>query len=442
MEQIKLYTKHLLITFFFLLLLTGSLFSFSGIIRNILINPSQYFKTSLSITEFNFLIVFIGLIIISVLASFVFYLLLTFRTRFQLQIWNATKTVELSKEQFKKLYDNAPMPYIMLGKNAEIHNPNKATLRFFGVTQEEIEDKNLFSFLSSNSEEKSEFFLQYYKNGVSINRKEVEMVTKSGEVRTVLLSIFEMNKLGGYSKETGLAMIFDITEQKLLDKKKTEFLSLASHQLRTPLATTKWYTEMLSSEGLGELNEKQKEYIARLNNVNEDMIDLVEVLLNVSRIEMGTLPIDLKPTNVQELIESILAELSPQIEKKKLKINKEYNELFQNITSDKKLLRIVIQNIISNAVKYTAEEGSVSIVLDESGKNKNIIVSDTGIGIPKAEQGRIFSKMFRAENARLLSTSQGTGLGLYLVKSMIESLGGQISFTSEENKGSIFTLTL
>lgn len=442
MDQLKLYKKHLLITFFFLILLTGSLFIFSGLIRNILINPYQYFKINLPITEINFLIVFIGLIIIAVLVSFIFYLLLTFRTRFELQIWNATKSVEFSKEQFKKLYDNAPMPYIMLGSNAEVHNPNKATLRFFGVTQEEIEEKNFFSFISEESKDKSEFFLQYYKNGVSINRKEVEMITKNGEVKSVLLSIFKMENSGSYSKNTGLAMIFDITEQKLLDKKKTEFLSLASHQLRTPLATTKWYTEMLNSGDLGELNQKQKEYVSRLNTVNEDMIDLVEVLLNVSRIEMGTLMIDLKPTNVEELIESILTELSPQIEKKNLKINKKYSEVSQNINSDKKLLRIVIQNIISNAVKYSADQGNVDIELEETNKGKKITISDSGIGIPKAEQGRIFSKLFRAENARLLSTSQGNGLGLYLVKSIIESLGGQISFTSEENKGSVFTLTL
>jgi signal transduction histidine kinase len=117
-------------------------------------------------------------------------------------------------------------------------------------------------------------------------------------------------------------------------------------------------------------------------------------------------------------------------------------EILENIKSDPKLLRIVIQNLLSNAVKYTPEGGTVTITLEESIFEKAIIVSDTGIGIPKKEQDKIFIKMFRADNARRLSTSQGTGLGLYLVKSMVGALGGNVSFVSLENKGSSFTIKI
>lgn len=439
-----IYRKHLFISFIFLSFFIGVLFLLSDFIQRVLSNPYHTLgiDESISLPHIYEIIMFTCLTIIIVLISFVFYLLLTSESRFKFKIWDTTKDIAISKELFQSVYDHAPMPYLMLDKNAQIHQPNKATLRFFGVTEEEIEDKNLFSFISENFKDQKELFFQYYKTGVVIEKKEVEMITKKGDIKIALLSVFKIKNLIDTSKNIGLAMILDITEQKLLDKSKTEFLSLASHQLRTPLATTKWYVEMLLSGDLGEFTPKQKEYLSKLENVNKDMIELVADLLNVSRIQLGTLPIEIKETNAEILAESVFSEMGPQIEKKKLNIKKEYNDSLNNIKSDEKLLRIVIQNIISNAVKYTPEGGNITITFKEDNKNKKIIISDNGIGIPAKEQGRIFSKSFRAENARNLSNSQGTGLGLYLIKSIVESLGGNISFTSEENKGSTFTLTI
>jgi signal transduction histidine kinase len=306
---------------------------------------------------------------------------------------------------------------------------------------EEIQGKNIFSYIKQEDEELPGKLFQFYKSGKAINREEVVMVTKNRDVRFVQLSIFEMKSVGSFFT-TGFAMIFDITEEKMLDRAKTEFVSLASHQLRTPLATTKWLTEMLASGDLGDLTSKQKEYVDKLHTSNQNMVDLVDTLLNILRIEIGTLNIDIKPTNVEELCESILSELAYPIVKKNIQINREFGGHLQNIQSDPKLLRIVIQNLVSNAVKYTPDNGTITIAFVEVGDNKKIVVSDTGLGIPEAQQDKVFTKLFRADNVRKLSSSQGTGLGLYLVKSVMGSLGGNISFESEENKGSIFTITL
>jgi len=238
-----------------------------------------------------------------------------------------------------------------------------------------------------------------------------------------------------------LATIFDITEQKKLDQAKTEFVSLTSHQLRTPVAAVKWYMDMLLSGNLGELSPKQEEYVNRIHKVNEEMVDLIDTLLNISRIETGSVKVELKQTNVIELTESILLELSSQIEEKRINIIKQYNDNLKNIESDSKLLRIVIQNLISNAIKYTPEGGSVSITFKDFLGDKAIIVSDTGIGIPEEEQDKVFTKLFRANNAKNIG-SQGTGLGLYLIKSIIEAMGNSIDFVSKENKGSTFTIKL
>jgi PAS domain S-box-containing protein len=420
-----------------LAILLGIVFFLFSFVQDILTSPQKYFDTQLSAAEVQFLVIHISLIVISVLISFVIYLLLSLNTRAELAALRATKSLNESLEQFARLYEEAPVPYFTLNKNGEILGSNKAALRFFGAEEREIKGKNLFSYEPKEDMEKAEKFLRYYKSNIPINKEEVRMITKGGAVKWGLLSVFEIRSAEN-AERTGLATIFDITKQKQLDQAKTEFISLASHQLRTPVATVKWYMEMLLSGDMGELAPKQKEYLNRIHNVNENMVDLIETLLNVSRIEIGSVRVESKPTNAIELSESVLSELSPQIEEKRINIDKQYGGNLEDMESDPKLLRIIIQNLVSNAVKYTPEGGTVSIIFKDSFGSKSITITDTGAGIPEGEQDKIFTKMFRASNVRKLTGEQGTGLGLYLVKSLAGAMGGSISFSSEENKGSTF----
>ncbi len=241
----------------------------------------------------------------------------------------------------------------------------------------------------------------------------------------------------------GVAILRDMTKEKEIDKTKTEFVSLASHQLRTPLSTVNWYAEMLLAGDVGELNKKQKKYLDEVYRSNQRMVELVNALLDVSNLELGTFVIEPESTDICKLARSVVDEQKPQIDTRKIKFIFSCKKNILIIKADPKLLRMVIQNILSNSVKYTPEGGKIKLSISLVAK-KNILlrISDTGYGIPKKQHGEIFTKLFRADNVRDKDTD-GTGLGLYIVKSIVERSGGKIWFESpEENLGTNFYVSL
>ncbi|MFZ2252816.1 MAG: ATP-binding protein [Minisyncoccia bacterium] len=244
-------------------------------------------------------------------------------------------------------------------------------------------------------------------------------------------------------KIVGAVEVFrDITKEKGIDKAKTEFVSLASHQLRTPLSTVNWYSEMLLTGDVGEVTPDQKKYLEEIYNGNQRMVDLVNTLLDVSRIELGTFMSESKPTDIAKIAENVIAEQRPQIDEKKLKFSSSIDVHIPLLLIDPKLLQMVIQNLLSNAIKYTPNSGKIMVSLSLDNK-KNLILkmTDTGYGIPKNQQDKIFTKLFRADNV-IGKDTEGTGLGLYIVKSIIDQAGGKLWFESEEDKGTTFFVTL
>jgi PAS domain S-box-containing protein len=244
-------------------------------------------------------------------------------------------------------------------------------------------------------------------------------------------------------KIVGAVEVFrDITKEKEIDKAKTEFVSLASHQLRTPLSTVNWYSEMLLTGDVGEVTPDQKKYLQEIYNGNRRMVDLVNTLLDVSRIELGTFVVESKPTDMVKLAQNVIAEQKQQIEEKNLNFSVSFENNIPSVKIDPKLFRMVIQNLLSNSIKYTPIGGAVSISLSlDNEKNLILKVTDNGYGIPKNQQSRIFTKLFRADNV-IGKDTEGTGLGLYIAKSIVEQAGGKLWFESVENKGTIFYATL
>lgn len=252
----------------------------------------------------------------------------------------------------------------------------------------------------------------------------------------VYLIFFAFRSLDELGKmETSLA------KTKELDRAKTEFVGLASHQMRTPLTAVSWYTEMLLKKDFGELNAKQTDYLGEIYAGNQRMIDLVDDLLNTSRIDMGTLKANPQLINLVEAMENTLSEFSPQTSQKGLNIEKKFSRNLPWVKIDPEHLRIVFQNILSNAVKYTPPKGKIAIEMKRQNSHILVKIADNGWGIPESQQKKIFTKLFRADNVRK-KDMEGTGLGLYIARAIIKKSGGKIWFESKENKGTTFYIIL
>jgi signal transduction histidine kinase len=244
-------------------------------------------------------------------------------------------------------------------------------------------------------------------------------------------------------KVIGCVVVFrDVEEERRVDQAKTEFVSLASHQLRTPLATIKWYIEMLIGGDAGKINDEQKKYLQEVYIGNERMVELVNALLNVSRIELGTFAVEPKKVSIVGIAKDVVHELSLLISEKKIKINEKYDKKIGDMSLDPRLMHMVFQNLLSNSVKYTPSGGQVDIEIKTKNDDVFVMVKDTGYGIPKKDQKQIFTKMFRADNIKEKDAT-GTGLGLYIVKSIVEkSAGGKIWFESVKDEGTTFYFTI
>ncbi len=233
----------------------------------------------------------------------------------------------------------------------------------------------------------------------------------------------------------------DVTHERQVSQMKTDFVSFVTHQLRTPLAGIKWMLELASQTS--EISSAEAGgYVEDARTAAERLIGLVNDLLDISRLESGKLTVALQPTSLGNLTQSSIDDLGALIRDKGLRLSVAGAEGAPMVMADPQLLRQAIMNLTSNALKYTPSGGDISIRIDrENGRTARWTITDSGIGIPKTALGRLFEKFYRADNVHTVET-EGTGLGLYLVRLIIERLAGEVWCESEEGRGSAFIFTL
>jgi PAS domain S-box-containing protein len=350
----------------------------------------------------------------------------------------ANKLVMSSQQLFLEVYNNSPVAYLIVGKFGDIISANTATARLLGVSTESLIKKDLFSFIDTASEEHKAILKQKFQQGIVVSDEEVK-VPRGKSFAWTMLSIFQFSSSDG--RKLSLVTFVDITKQKEIDAAKKEFVSLASHQLRTPISGMRWSAELLLMDGVESLSTQQKRYIDRLLSSIHRMSSLVDDFLQVSRFELGTRVLKQEQINLEELFEEVLGDQAEVVTGKRLSVNKEYDDSLSKISTDAGMLRMIVTNLYVNAVKYSRVGGEITISYCRKGGELEIEVKDTGMGIPISEQQRVFTKIFRATNA-VKEVPDGTGLGLYIVDKAVQSLKGRISFSSTENIGTTFTVVL
>jgi signal transduction histidine kinase len=238
-------------------------------------------------------------------------------------------------------------------------------------------------------------------------------------------------------------LVIKMVEQIIrLNKMKSEFVSVASHQLRTPLSAIRWETELLLSKFRKEaISGKQRQSIENINTLSGKMTRLINDLLDVARIDQGRLIIKKMPVNMVAIIDEAMLGVEAITKIRNIEVTFKDKKKIPLIFGDPEKLRMVIENLLGNSIKYTTNYGKIEIKLSKKGDFVIFSIKDNGVGIPLEQHGRVFDKFFRSDNIVKYQT-EGTGLGLYIAKNIIEQLGGKIWFDSVEGLGSIFNFSV
>jgi len=360
---------------------------------------------------------------------------------FKLNMMNALKNLEEERNKTLAIVSNFIYPIVVLNKENRILLFNQAARKKLGFVPSDYGKRLSNKGITLNSFKgliRRDFTSKILEKEKATGRLIEELaINKTGQ--TIFYKVITTKVVSTANPKESLGtmkVFYDVTRERMIDQMKSEFISIAAHQLRSPLSAIKWSLEVLLEGDMGKLNKEQKETITAAYQSNERMIELVNDLLNVSRIEQGRFGYNFKKENLAKIVKKI-AEESGQLAKSKnvkIKVEIKQEDLLAEIDVEK--IELAFQNLVENAIKYTLSGGEVEVRAKEDKKRKGIVleIKDTGVGIPQEEEGKLFTKFFRASNVKKMDTA-GTGLGLFIVKNIIDQHKGKIKIESKLGKG-------
>ncbi len=347
-----------------------------------------------------------------------------------------TEELELQKERLDSIIESMGEAFFLLDEEKRIVMADKTAKNAFGG---ELEGKDFGYVLSEELSLPELDELSGWKRDVAARDGRSYMASfatsenpdGTTSIIVLLTDITEIRSAQESLAET-------VRKQRQLDEAKDEFISMVSHDLRTPLFPIKGYIETLLSEDLGSLNEEQREALEVAHRNSQRLLRLVEDVLQISKLESEKMKFNFREVDLNELVRNIVEETRPRAEEKGLELRYSSEEL-PKVKADPDRLAQAVNNLLSNALKFT-REGRVEVRLSRQDDEIKVEVEDTGIGIKKKDIPHLFEKFFQAEGAP--SGEKGTGLGLSICREIVERHGGEISAQSEYGKGSLFSFTL
>jgi PAS domain S-box-containing protein len=360
------------------------------------------------------------------------------------QLLQRETSLNQEKQETETILESLSDAVIALDENKKVILINKTAQSLMGVDAQTSLNKNVNDVLHFFEEEQlipfEDYSQQSEANRKRIQEKGLTMTNQSG-AKTAVSIIVSPVKFKNEEKVGWVITFYDITKEQELEEMRLDFVSMAAHELRTPLTAIRGYASLLNMQNAKDLNPEGKELVNRLIMSSENLANLIDNLLNVSRIERNTFAVEAKPTDLRDTIKSVVDSLKQQAFIQNQRLELIIPEKLPIVMADAFRIGQVLLNLIGNALNYTAEGGLITISAEQKGNYLQISVADNGQGIPKEALPKLFTKFFRVSGA-LEQGSKGTGLGLFISKSIIEMHGGKIWVESELNRGSTFTFVL